>query len=1185
MIPEPTASADTTPSDRNVNAGMQVNCSGAVCHSGDESGNENRQKSVRGKKRAREGSENVKRSHAKACRGNGNQTGGGRGKRRPVAAVTLFEVVTMGKSAMQAVVDDWIEAYKTDRDTAILDLISFFIQCSGCKGVVTAEMCQNRADNEVMSKMVEELDERAGLQYKKFLAFPWILTVTWPMDMGSVEYPLIQSGPYGRWFHSEFCDFVSVLVSRCQYSVIFDSYLMNGLISLLVELSDSYIRAFRHTCTLAAVKLLSSLVNVALNLSVGVENSQKLHKVGKTKTSGKQNAMQQGRLQKKIAELQEKKMVIDNMMDALFKGVFLKRYRDVFPEIRAMCVEELGVWMKRYSSEFLTDSYLKYLGWMMFDKVPDVRVKCVLGLQGLYGDPLLLLKLDLFTCHFKERMISMTLDKDNEVAVQSLKLLVLISKSCNDMLKPEDYEQMVQFVYSSQRPLATLAGELLYSRLLSVTVPESGSQDGLNEEDSHVQQTTARLKALLGFYHKSELHTHVVYLVDSLWDCAGDLLKDWPTITSILLQSPSRLNSGLTQVEEAVVVEILVASLRQAAEGPTLVGRAGGRKVMTAREKKTQVDDCTKLTEHFFTALPKLLSKFSRSSDIVTSLMKIPQFFLPECPAVENTQLVSDLMAEMGTVLDHHSGPAVLEAAARTYATMCGEETARHQMACTARDSVVQCWMDRLAALLEDSLKGDRFSADKEKTEKILATLRKLRVFYNGHDLSKWNLCELLGPLVSLDSIGEIPTPVLLEALQCLCYCLLWNLNTSGETLTSREKALAQRAQLSLFCERSHRCLSHADHRVREQAFLGVCDVLTAHSYQLHVWDPCSHGPLRYTPNPKLQRVLLSFVLECVFIGPDSDSQSRVSEDSEVEKLEHLHKRRNLLAAFCKLIMHGVLEMSVAAEVFMYYTKFYNDFGDIIKETLYRTRQMDKIESAHTLVQCLQQLFVRLKQEQESGGRAHPGVQTFTSIKELARRFSLTFGDPLKFRESIVMIHKNGIDFVFQGFIQTPDASYPAYLSYLTILSEFSSKLLKPDKKTVYSFLQKNTVEHIINLREECWQPLIYYRASLLAAAEGEDVVSYVSSDRRPYLPNRSPFYKQNSLLDGNKSPCPLSPVETKVIKSQKRSCSSSSLEKMAESDPFSFTLEPPAQRLRYEELIHCSSKDVDVDSLVVVDV
>ncbi|KAF2981762.1 hypothetical protein EK904_014104, partial [Melospiza melodia maxima] len=48
--------------------------------------------------------------------------------------VTLFEVVKLGKSAMQSVVDDWIESYKQDRDIALLDLINFFIQCSGCRG-------------------------------------------------------------------------------------------------------------------------------------------------------------------------------------------------------------------------------------------------------------------------------------------------------------------------------------------------------------------------------------------------------------------------------------------------------------------------------------------------------------------------------------------------------------------------------------------------------------------------------------------------------------------------------------------------------------------------------------------------------------------------------------------------------------------------------------------------------------------------------------------------------------------------------------------------------------------------------------------------------------------------------------------------------------------------------------------
>lgn len=43
--------------------------------------------------------------------------------------------------------------------------------------------------------------------------------------------------------------------------------------------------------------------------------------------------------------------------------------RDAIAEIRAICIEEIGIWMKMYSDAFLNDSYLKYVGWTMHDKV------------------------------------------------------------------------------------------------------------------------------------------------------------------------------------------------------------------------------------------------------------------------------------------------------------------------------------------------------------------------------------------------------------------------------------------------------------------------------------------------------------------------------------------------------------------------------------------------------------------------------------------------------------------------------------------------------------------------------------------------------------------------------------------------------------------------------------------------
>ena len=45
------------------------------------------------------------------------------------------------------------------------------------------------------------------------------------------------------------------------------------------------------------------------------------------------------------------------------------RYKDIFPDIRALCIAELGTWMRDYSCFFLQDKYLKYIGWTLYDKV------------------------------------------------------------------------------------------------------------------------------------------------------------------------------------------------------------------------------------------------------------------------------------------------------------------------------------------------------------------------------------------------------------------------------------------------------------------------------------------------------------------------------------------------------------------------------------------------------------------------------------------------------------------------------------------------------------------------------------------------------------------------------------------------------------------------------------------------
>lgn len=70
------------------------------------------------------------------------------------------------------------------------------------------------------------------------------------------------TGQTWKKFRSNFCEFIQTLVKMCQYSIIYDQYLMDNIISLLTGLSDSQVRAFRHTATLAGKFNISNYVCV-----------------------------------------------------------------------------------------------------------------------------------------------------------------------------------------------------------------------------------------------------------------------------------------------------------------------------------------------------------------------------------------------------------------------------------------------------------------------------------------------------------------------------------------------------------------------------------------------------------------------------------------------------------------------------------------------------------------------------------------------------------------------------------------------------------------------------------------------------------------------------------------------------------------------------------------------------------
>ncbi|XP_022904358.1 cohesin subunit SA-1 isoform X2 [Onthophagus taurus] len=1009
-------------------------------------------------------------------------TGRGRGRGRPPGRknqhvehpgsgedeTALYHIIRTSKSSLTSIVDDWIESYKTNREQALNSLMQFFINAAGCKGRITPQMQSTMEHASIIRKMTEEFDEESG------------------------EYPLIMAGQSWKKFRQNFCDFVQTLVKQCQYSIIYDQYLMDNVISLLTGLSDSQVRAFRHTATLGAMKLMTALVDVALTVSINLDNTQRQYEAERQKTREKRASDRLESLLQKRQELEENMDEIKNMLTYMFKSVFVHRYRDTLPEIRAIAMSEIGVWMHKFHANFLDDSYLKYIGWTLHDKVGEVRLRCLQALQPLYASEELKGKLELFTNKFKDRIVAMTLDKEYDVAVQAVKLVISILKHHHEILTDKDCEHVYELVYSSHRAVAQAAGEFLNERLFQPTDMDAGK----TKRGKRRLPNTPFIRDLVQFFIESELHEHAAYLVDSLIE-SNTMMKDWECMTDLLLEEPGPLEEPLDNRQETSLIEIMVCCVKQAATGEAPVGRGPTRKITSLREIKLAGEDKQKLTEHFIVTLPPLLDKYSADPEKLANLLAIPQYFdLDLYTSGRQEGSLQALLAKLKHIAQVHHEPEVLETCAKTLEILCTEGHSIYTRCDVSRSTIIDMIVAAYKEAIDDwrnLLLGEE-TPNTDEIFSVVSSLKKVALFYASHNLNQWSLWDsLFQDVKELDS--SLPPEALKYCLSACFYYLLWALKSleiihEGGGLTN-QGVQELRENLDTFIEAAQDIIRSSPHQIlREEAYVALCDLLIVFSEQLHSTAPFLHE-LICEPDRNLQLLLNEFVQTYVFT-PEQEG------DQDEHRIEELHKKRNFLAAYSKLIVYNIMPTKAGADVFKHYVKYYNDYGDIIKATLSKAREINKVNCALTMCLSLSMMYQSLSTNGERVTRNH---EEFFALKELAKRFALSFGlDAVKNREAITALHRAGILFAVSGAETVEDPTGPPpNLPFLEIMSEFTNKLLKQDKKVVLSFLDRRIATGMPSSRGEDWQPLLVYRNSLV---HGETDV-FPTTSKRAYSRKR----------------------------------------------------------------------------------
>ncbi|KFB52898.1 AGAP006998-PA-like protein [Anopheles sinensis] len=973
---------------------------------------------------------------------------------------SLYYILRHSKSNIASIVDDWIERYKSDKDSALIALMNFFVNASGCKGKITAEMQQSMEHTAIIRKMTEEFDE------------------------DSHEYPLMMSGQQWKKFKMNFCDFVQTLVKQCQYSIIYDQFLMDNVISLLTGLSDSQVRAFRHTATLAAMKLMTALVDVALLVSIHFDNAARQYEAERTKPRDRRAPDRLESLMAKRSELEENTDEIKNMLTYMFKSVFVHRYRDTLPDIRAICMSEIGIWMMKFSSNFLDDSYLKYIGWTLHDKVGDVRLKCLQALLPLYENEELKGKLELFTSKFKDRIVAMTLDKEYEAAVHAVRLVINILKSHQEILTDKDCEIVYELVYSSYRGVAQAAAEFLNVRLfcLDPSMPPTYTRRGKQRLPN-----TPLIRDLVQFFIESELHEHGAYLVDSFID-NNPMLKDWECYTDLLLEEPGAMEETLDNKQESTLIEIMVSAVRQSATGEPPVGRGSSRKMtLSAKEIKQVQDDKQRLTEHFIQTLPLLLHKYSADGEKLTNLLAIPQYFDIELFTTTRQEAnLQALLDKMTHVMSTHVDREVLETCAKTLEFLCTEGSAIYTRCDLARSNMIDECVNRYREAIDDYrtlIAGDEIP-NEDEIYNVNISLKKVSILYASHNLNPWNLFDSLYQDIDERVSGNkpdegIPKEALVYCIEACFFSINWGLNHL-ETTLDRSQVAQEAHELNLNLRKYMNACNHLvrydrESAVQEAAYMSLCDLLVVFSNQLRSHADENIQSLVFTPNDEQQVLLNEFVQTNVFA-------TEQHEGLDETRIEELHKRRSFLAAYCKLIVYNILPTKAAADIFKHYLRHYDEYGDIIKTTLGKTREISKVNCSLTMCLSLSTLFQEI-QESSKDGRVSRTSQEFLDLKELAKRFALSFGlDAVKNREAITVFHRAGIYFA----VNTPDegnedpSAAPPRIAFLEVLAELTNKLIKQDKKFILSVLDRRLKTGIPSSRSEDWIPMVMYRNSLL---------------------------------------------------------------------------------------------------------
>ena len=491
--------------------------------------------------------------------------------------------------------------------------------------------------------------------------------------------------------------------------------------------SGSRARTVRVAATSAGLTLVSSLVAIAKAKAEMRDTKQR--QLDAESRKKRPNAAMTRALAEALSETQARIRGAERMIADAFTKIFTHRFRDVDAHVRAQCMQSIGAWMRAHPLFFLSDVYLKYLGWSLSDKDPRVRRAVLAALRALYAASAENLALmDTFNARFQPRIAEMLHDVDASVAVEAIGTLAALHAA--GVAPREEMQPVAALLLDGDARVRAAAARVVPALLAGDAAEGEGEEDegiatsrskkklasAANDDgDAKTRETLMSLVALVRRLGGSRART--AGAVDALWDEYGDAMSEWGVILDAFLREEPPASGGAggkksargkkarasekdedaggldaenlaatatptardpMDADAAAGLANLLACAARRACGERLVQPEGAPRPYTKAQRESHARAREAFTQCAIKSLPAALRKWRSDEAVVAPLLETARHLRLEHYSLRHKEKAFDELAGVVTeIFRARSGRRVLDAcaAALHHATAEGSES------------------------------------------------------------------------------------------------------------------------------------------------------------------------------------------------------------------------------------------------------------------------------------------------------------------------------------------------------------------------------------------------------------------------------------------------------------------------------------------------------------------------------